>query len=237
VPNATSVPQDGKTLVTFRYVKCQDVVPQADACYLDDTCGDKYDCWAHSSSQLVNPGINFVAATGVITGARLEINGTGGTLTTVEGSPCPQPGVVQPGCVGFDVQRLITTGIGQALGFALIPRTDSTMAQRVTWGELSKRTIDPGTQQGICELFPRGQPTPGCPTTPAADGGTATDGGTSADAGTGTDGGTPGGGTEPPPEEPTPPAKSGCGATSSAPLLGALVLLLGLRRRAAGRSA
>ncbi|KFE67332.1 hypothetical protein [Hyalangium minutum] len=110
------------------------------------------------------------------------------------------------------------------------------MVQRAVWGETLQRAIDPGTQQSICELFPSGQPTPDCPTPESTDGGTATDAGTVADAGTiadagtGADAGTPGDGDEPH-EEPPPPEKSGCGATSAAPLLGALVLLLGLRRR------
>lgn len=74
------------------------------------------------------------------------------------------------------------------------------MSSRLDWGDTRKRILDPGTLQGLCELYPSGQPTPGCANLTPPDSGT--------------------------PE----PSKGGCSATSSAPLLGALVLLLGVRR-------
>ncbi|WP_224243101.1 MYXO-CTERM-anchored inactivated metalloprotease [Hyalangium gracile] len=251
VPHGTPIAYDGKTRVSFRRVRCADVVPPTDACYNDDSCADKYDCWEYESYVISMPRITFDQNTGVIRAALLEINASAGNLTTDDGKPCVGP--VAPGCVGWDVQRVMTSAIGQALGFALITRLDSTMVKRVTWGETRQRVIDPGTLQGICELFPPGQPTPECPPLESPDGGTtvdggtvadggagpdagsvtdagtSADGGTSVDGGAGTDGGQPGGEEEPPSDEPA-PARSGCSTTPAAPLLAALVLLLGARR-------
>lgn len=86
------------------------------------------------------------------------------------------------------------------------------MYRRPAWGETRQRSLDPGTLQGLCEVYPRGQPTPGC-SLPEPDPIT-----------------------QPKPEpEPEPvteelPTKQGCSTTSAPPLLGALMLLLGLRR-------
>lgn len=209
VPGGTPLPQDGNTLVSFRKVKCEDVVPSNDPCWSSETCVEKYDCWSHSESVLMYTGLTFSTTTGAILGANIEINATTGTLTTADGPACPN-GVVQPGCVAHDVQRVVTPGIGRALGFKLISNPDSTMANILQWGELRQRAIDPGTLQGICDLYPRGQPTPGCP--PPSDNpppdGTDGDGMDSED--------------------------KGCGCTSTgSPLWGflGLALLLGLSRQ------
>ncbi|HVG56963.1 MAG TPA: MYXO-CTERM-anchored inactivated metalloprotease [Hyalangium sp.] len=196
VPNGTQPPYDGKTLVTFRKVKCADVVPSSDACLNNSTCGDKYDCWEHPPSNVVQALVTYEVATGLIAGTNIELNASLGTLTTVDSPPCPQ-GVVQPGCVAGDVQSLVTRSIGEALGLALVSRADSTLSSTLPWGDTQKRVIDPGTLQGLCELYPRGKPTPDCAL----------------------------------PEPETPGDDDGCSAASSTPLLGALVLLLGIWRR------
>ncbi|MFL5350190.1 MAG: MYXO-CTERM-anchored inactivated metalloprotease [Hyalangium sp.] len=206
VPNGTPLLHDEKTLVTFRKAQCRDVVPPEDACWNDDSCGDKYDCWARASSDVVFATVTYLETNGAIADANIELNASLGTLTTADGPPCAR-GVVAPGCVAGDVQSLVTRSIGETLGLALVQRTDSTMSLALPWGDTQKRVIDPGTLQGLCTLYPRGQPTPECEDSHLPDAGTPGD-------------------TEPPPSN-----KSGCSATTSAPLLGALVLLLGARRR------
>jgi hypothetical protein len=222
VPAGQPTPQDGRTLITFRPVRCADVVPSGDACHTDYSCGEKFGCWSHDSLAVVNPGagILFRMATGEIIGAHIELNASSGLLTTVDGPPCP-PGAPAPDCVAGDVQSLVTRSIGESLGFALVARADSTMSRRLDWGDIQKRTIDPGTLQGLCELYPRGQPTPECTHLGAPDAGAPGSG----------DGGDP-------PGESAPPSGCGCGTTRTAPLLGALVLLLGIRgaRRYEGRA-
>jgi hypothetical protein len=215
VPEPTPLPRDGKTLVTLRTANCVDVVPSDDACYADDACGEKYSCWDAAPSDVVRAPtpLLFSLSTGEIFGARIELNDSKGMLTTVDGPPCPQ-GTIRSDCVVADVQSLVMRSIGEALGFALVARTDSTMYNRLPWGDTQKRIIDPGTLQGLCEVYPRGQPTPDCASVAPPDAGTETP----PDAGS--------------PEEPAPPSTGGfgCGSTSSAPLLGALMLLLGIQR-------
>jgi uncharacterized protein (TIGR03382 family) len=199
VPEGTPTPQDGKTLVTFRKVNCADVVPQGDACLNNYSCADKYKCWDFAPSSVVQATLTYRTTNGEIVGTNIELNAGSGRLTTVDSPACPQ-GVVQPGCVVADVQSLVTRSIGEALGLALLSREDSTMSDRLDWGDTRKRVIDPGTLQGLCELYPRGKPTPDCATTPGPGDGDGDE------------------------------EDSGCSTTSSAPLLGVLVLLLGALR-------
>jgi len=209
VPHPAPTPLDGKMLVTFRQVNCPDIVPNDDACLQDDSCADKYDCWPFATGEVVDETSHFRQSTGEILGTVISLNNSNGMLTTLDGPPCDQ-GVIEPGCVVGDVQSLVTRSIGEGLGFALLSRADSTMSRLLPWGDTQKRVIDPGTLQGICETYPRGLPTPGCII--------STDGGVPDGGDSGSDGG---GGA---------PSKSGCTTTSSVPLLGALMLLLGARR-------
>jgi hypothetical protein len=211
----------GRAVIIIRPVKCADVVPANDACHADDSCAEKFGCWRYASADVVNASVTWSTSTRELVGAHIELNASNGTLTTVDGPPCA-PGTTAPNCVAADVQSLVTRSIGEALGFALVARTDSTMSSRLDWGDKQKRAIDPGTLQGLCELYPRGQPTPGCARVNPPDAGAP-------DAGT-PDAGMPDTET---PEGPAPP-KSGCSAAPTVPLLGALVLLLGARRRQRG---
>ena len=145
------------------------------------------------------------------------------TYTTLDGPPCDE-GVIEPGYVIGDVQSLVTRSIGEGLGFALLTRTDSTLSRYLPWGDTQKRIIDPGTHQGICETYPRGLPTPGCII--STDGGVPDGDGGMQEA----DGGVPDAGDSIPDGNGGAPSKSGCTTTSSEPLLGALMLLLGARR-------
>ncbi|MDY7232578.1 MYXO-CTERM-anchored inactivated metalloprotease [Hyalangium rubrum] len=206
---------DGRALIIIRPRLCRDVVPEGQVCNPHEPCVDEYGCWAFGSDEVVNASATFRYTTGEIVGAHIALNSSNGTLSTVDSPPCA-PGTHAPDCVSGDVQSLMTRSIGEALGFALVDRLDSTMARRLDWGDTQKRVIDPGTLQGLCELYPRGQPTPGCAIQSPPDAGTP--GGTD-------------GGVNPPKEEEPAPSKGGCGAAPTVPLLGALVLWLAARRR------
>ncbi|NVJ08112.1 hypothetical protein HUW63_23075 [Myxococcus sp. AM001] len=221
VPHPAPMPLDGKMLVTFRQVNCPDIVPDDDACWQSDTCSEKYDCWSFAPNDVVDETSHFRLATGEILGTNISLNNSNGMLTTLDGPPCDQ-GVIEPGCVVGDVQSLVTRSIGEGLGFALLTRTDSTMSRDLPWGDTQKRIIDPGTLQGICETYPRGLPTPGCPL--PTDGGVPDGGDGVPDGGDGV----PDGGDGVPDDDA--PSKSGCTTTTSVPLLAGLMFLLGARR-------
>ncbi|WP_421543540.1 MYXO-CTERM-anchored inactivated metalloprotease [Myxococcus fulvus] len=239
VPAPVPPPRDGRMLVRFLQVECPDVAPADDACWLNDTCAEKYDCWSFPQRDVVDETSYFWRATGEMIGTVISLNHSHRMLTTVDGPPC-DAGVIGTGCVVGDIQSLVTRSIGEGVGFALLSREDSTMSRGLPWGDTRKRVIDPGTLQGLCETYPRGQPTPGCPLATdggvpdAGDGGPFNDGGGHGeDAGTpGHDGGTADAGDGAPPGDGGAPSKSGCTtASSSVPLLGALLLLWGARRR------
>ncbi len=246
VPHPAPRPLDGKMLVTFRQVNCPDIVPDDDACWQNESCPDKYDCWPFAPRDVVEETSYFQLSTGEILGTEISLNNSNGMLTTLDGPPCDQ-GVIEPGCVIGDVQSLVTRSIGEGLGLALLTRTDSTMSRVLPWGDTQKRIIDPGTLQGICETYPRGLPTPGCVIStdggvPDGGGGVPDGGGDVPDGGGGVpsgdggvleaDGGVgvPDAGASPPDGDGGAPSKSGCTTTSSVPLFGALMLLMGARR-------
>ena len=200
----------GSTLISLRARKCEDVVPDGDVCWDEDACGEKYDCWEHGA-EIAQTGLIFRTSTGEILGGLVELNASREALSTTDGPACTAS-PVGPGCVGYDVQRLVTRSIGEALGFARVARTDSTMAIS-TWGDTSGRVVDPGTLEGLCALYSKGQPTPGCALAPPD----VTPGTPSTDP--------------PPPETPATDTHKGCDTSASGPLLGASVLLLRMLRR------
>ncbi|MCP3099289.1 hypothetical protein LZ198_10440 [Myxococcus sp. K15C18031901] len=203
VPAGMPLPRDGTTRVSFPPKHCADVVPTNDACYENDTCPEKYACWNHGPFEFTEVISTFYTTTGAIVGSDIQLNPSSGRLSTGDGPRCPNPTRAEPGCMGFDVQALVTRSIGEVLGLALQQREDSTMYLQLSWGEPGRRVIDPGTLQGICDLYPRGQSTPGGCSVPT------------------------------PVDENLNEDESGCAATGSAPLLAGLVLLLGAgyRRR------
>jgi MYXO-CTERM domain-containing protein len=187
-------------LVLFRQALCSTVVDAGDPCLSSGSCGNLHDCWDHTSGVLALTTVTFQTKDGVIVDTDVEFNAAQAYFTTVDSPPC-DPSAESLACVANDTQGTATHEFGHALGLAESPDPDSTMYTYAAIGETSKRVLDPGSQQFVCDVYPEGRPSQGCL---LADGGVAGTGGCSA---TGT----------------------GAAPTAFASLLG--LLLLGTRRR------
>lgn len=150
-----------ENLVLFRHQRCSAVVPRGDPCFADGSCGNRYDCWQHSDSTIAITTTSFDPETGQILDADIELNAPSFFLSTVNGPVCPQDAQAMT-CVATDLQSVMTHEVGHLLGLAHVNDPASTMGGAYRSGELSKRTIDPGSQRFLCDVYPAGQPSRTC---------------------------------------------------------------------------
>lgn len=169
-----------QNLLLFRTVRCSDVVDAGDPCLASSSCGNAHDCWDHGASQLALTTSSYRTADGVLVDSDVEFNAADGYFTTVDGPPC-DAGSESLGCVVDDVQNTATHELGHVLGLAHSPDPTSTMFATAPPGETSKRVLDPGSLQFVCDVYPRGQPSRDC--APDAGPPGQPDGGTSAGSG------------------------------------------------------
>jgi hypothetical protein len=153
-------PGNNQNLVLFRPKLCSMVAPNGDACFSQGTCGNKYDCFQYASGNIAITTTTFSTRTGRIFDADIEMNASK-VLTAVDAPPCP-PNLLSQSCVAFDIQNTLTHEIGHFMGLAHDPSTESTMYFSASPGELKKRALDPGTQQFVCDVYPRGLPSQPC---------------------------------------------------------------------------
>ena len=70
-------------------------------------------------------------------------------------------------CIPTDVQNTMTHEVGHLLGLAHTSAPASTMNPSAPPGDTTKRTVDPGSRDFVCSVYPRGQPSQSCVTLPA----------------------------------------------------------------------
>jgi hypothetical protein len=162
-----------ENVILYRQVKCTEKVPSADQCWQADTCGSKYDCWDHSAGAIAITTTSFHPTSGRLYDADIELNTPGYIFSTVDSPVCVAPNY-KPTCVSTDVQNTLTHELGHVLGLGHINVAGSTMAPRADPGELSKRILDPGTKQFVCDVYPKGKPSKSCELPPVS---ATTDGG------------------------------------------------------------
>ena len=154
-------------VITFRETSCRDVVPDADPCIDDGSCANAYRCWDHGDFILALTTVSRGEQTGAIVDADIELNaaphadGSRNLFTAVASPPCPADAPA-PSCVAIDIQNTLTHEIGHVIGLDHTVSPDSTMAPTASIGETDKRILDSGTIQGLCDIYPRGQPSPTC---------------------------------------------------------------------------
>jgi MYXO-CTERM domain-containing protein len=150
-----------ENLVLFRSRLCSSVVPAGDPCVNASTCGNVYDCWDHGGTVVALTTNTFGGATGVLYDSDVEINAATATPTVVDSPPCTQ-GNISTSCVANDVQNAVTHELGHFLGLAHSPDPSSTMYATEPLGETSKRVLDPGSKQFVCDVYPKDQASRDC---------------------------------------------------------------------------
>lgn len=150
-----------ENLVLFRLQLCSAVVPAGDGCVAAGSCGNTYDCWDHGSTVVALTTSSYVVSTGVVLDADVEINAASATPTIVDSPPCTQ-GSISTTCVANDVQNAVTHEFGHFLGLAHSPDPSSTMYASEPLGETSKRVLDSGSKQFVCDVYPAGQASNDC---------------------------------------------------------------------------
>jgi hypothetical protein len=161
---ATYSPDDdpvNQNLVLFRERACKGQVSAGDPCWSDGSCGNKYDCWQFSEGAIAITTTSFSPRNAEIFDSDIELNTPSYIFTTVDSPPCVR-GAEAVTCIATDVQNTMTHEIGHLLGLAHISDANSTMNPRAVTGELTKRTLDPGSKKFVCDVYPRGQPSKLC---------------------------------------------------------------------------
>lgn len=152
---------DNRNIILYRQRLCQGLVRTSDTCWSALDCQNKYDCWDGQTGTIALTTTTYDVKTGEIMDADIEMNAASFVFTTVSGPPCAQ-NLYHQDCVATDVENTLTHELGHALGLDHTSAIGSTMNPSAPPGELSKRSLDPGTQQFVCEVYPRGAPPRDC---------------------------------------------------------------------------
>ncbi len=150
-----------QNVIVFRETWCGDEVPASHPCWQDESCMNTHDCWNMSKNTIALTTTTYETRTGRIFDADVELNAAFFVFTTVDGPPCTPP-VFNQSCIATDVQNTMTHELGHALGLDHTRSAGSTMNATAPGGEISKRVLDPGSRQFICDTYPVGRPPQDC---------------------------------------------------------------------------
>ncbi|WP_309243009.1 myxosortase-dependent metalloprotease, MXAN_2677/MXAN_2678 family [Hyalangium versicolor] len=159
-----------RNVVLFRTRSCMAVVPNGsnNACMTDESCENVYDCWDDIPKKNGGSKSGTIAVTlttydeksGIIYDSDIELNSVYFTFTTADSPPCGP--LVTTNCVSTDVQNTMTHEIGHFVGLDHTDAIGSTMNPRANTGEVSKRTIDSGSSDFVCNTYPKGDVSKAC---------------------------------------------------------------------------
>ncbi|AEI66117.1 myxosortase-dependent metalloprotease, MXAN_2677/MXAN_2678 family [Myxococcus fulvus] len=159
-------PRENYNVVTFRERACNEVAPADDACWLDESCGNAYQCWEHGEGTIGLTTSTFSYRDGRVLDSDIELNASnpdgryGFLFTTVDSPVCEAEPAVD--CVATDVQNTMTHEIGHVVGLDHAFTPGSTMEATAPPGETRKRVIDSGSVAGFCDIYPRHLPPTQC---------------------------------------------------------------------------
>jgi hypothetical protein len=165
-----------ENLVLFRLQLCSPAA--GDPCIAAGNCGNAHDCWDHGTTVVALTTSSYVVSSGELLDADVEVNAASATPTIVDSPPC-NAGSISTSCVANDVQNAVTHEFGHFLGLAHSPDPSSTMYASEPLGETSKRVLDSGSKQFVCDVYPSGQASRDCSSSGGGGGGSSSSSGCS----------------------------------------------------------
>lgn len=126
--------------------------------------GDPQDDWLHAQTVLALTTVTFLRSTGRIVDADIEMNDVSYRFTACDPPACtPEQ----------DLKNTLTHELGHALGLDHPPSfqpgsEDATMYASAPSGDLGKRDLAEDDVEGLCTLYPAGEPPGFCGTQPAS---------------------------------------------------------------------
>jgi MYXO-CTERM domain-containing protein len=159
--------QDGsdQNVVLFRDRSCKSLGVQ---CAEEGDCANEHDCWEWSDGTIALTTTSYSRTSGRIFDSDIEMNAASFRFTTVNSPSCVQTTggactcPTSAPCVLTDVQNTMTHEVGHALGLDHTELSSSVMFRSAGQGEISKRTLDPGSQDFVCSVYPQGMPPQAC---------------------------------------------------------------------------
>jgi hypothetical protein len=126
--------------------------------FRNDSSSDPLDTWEHDLAFIAITTVTFENASGQILDADVELNDAGFDFTACDSCT-----------IHSDLQNTLTHELGHVLGLDHTPVEDATMFFSAPEGDTSKRTLADDDTQGICAIYPAGQPAGNCyPDSPRA---------------------------------------------------------------------
>lgn len=147
-------------LVIFRLEDCSTAAPADAACHAAGTCANEFDCWSHGDTVIAVTTTTFFRNSGEIVDADIEMNAANFDFTDGDGPPCQ--GRPSGDCVSTDIQNTATHEVGHLLGLDHSPFPDATMYASAPRGETSKRRLSGDDIEGVCAIYPAGEPPTRC---------------------------------------------------------------------------
>jgi hypothetical protein len=127
--------------------------------FRNQTEGDPVDRWVHTLGALAITTVTFDTRSGRLLDADIEINDLAFDFSTCD--PTDQ------GCsVSFDLENTLTHELGHVLGLDHPPNaspgaSEATMFASASRGDTEKRSLAPDDVDGVCLLYPAGDPVAG----------------------------------------------------------------------------
>jgi hypothetical protein len=138
-------------------------VPAGDPCLIQGGCAHTWDCWDHGDGVIATTTTTSNRFTGQINDADIEINdsvpSSGTKFIFTAVDGAPCVDPNQTGCVRMDVQNTITHEAGHSLGLDHSTDPNATMYATAPQGETSKRALGSDDIQAICTIYPLGKAT------------------------------------------------------------------------------
>jgi Matrixin len=162
-----------ENIIVFRSRLCSKVAPKTDPCWRELACSNKFDCWENGANVVAVTLTTYDKDSGRLVDADVEYNAglqsePGQFFFTTADMPACPPTSPATSCVSTDVENTTTHELGHLLGLAHVSTLNSVMYKSAPPGEVTKRVLDEGSKQFICDVYPKGKDARDCVVRPSS---------------------------------------------------------------------